>query len=204
MSFTLDTAAPVETISSTIGTDTGASPTITSGGLTKDNTLALSGTVSDTNGVSSVQVYDGANLLATAIVSSGNWSFTTGPLAGGSHSFTAKATDNAGNVATSSAVTATIDTTAPAAGTLALANYSDTGSSGSDFISQDKTFDLSLSGQESGSSVVYQVSTNGGGTWTTTSAAQSNLTGRQLPVPGTGHGHRRQHLNRQRRLGHGG
>ena len=192
-----------------------------------------------------------------------------------------------------------MDSTAPAAGTLALANFSDTGSSGSDFISQDKTFDLSLSGQESGSTVVYQVSTNGGGTWTTTSAAQSNLadgnyqfraqvtdvvgntstgnvilvtvdstapaagtlalanfsdTGssgsdfisqdktlrsepvragerldgrlrgldqrrrhldhdisgteqpcrRQLPVPRAGHGRRGQHLNRQRRLGHGG
>ena len=203
LSFTLDTAAPVETISSTIGTDTGASTTITSGGLTKDNTLALSGTVSDTNGVSSVQVYDGANLLGTAIVSSGNWSFTTGPLAGGSHSFTAKATDNAGNVTTSSAVTATIDTTAPAAGTLALANFSDTGSSGSDFISQDKTFDLSLSGQESGSSGRLpgldqrwrHLDHDIGGT--------EQSCRRQLPVPGTGHGHRRQHLNRQRRLGHG-
>ena len=69
----------------------------------------------------------------------------------------------------------TVDTTAPAAGTLALANFSDTGSSNSDFISQDKSFDLSLSGQESGSTIVYQVSTNGGSTWTTTTAAQTNL-----------------------------
>ena len=68
-----------------------------------------------------------------------------------------------------------MDNSAPAAGTLALANFTETGSSGSDFISQDKTFDLSLSGQESGSTVVYQVSTNGGGTWTTTSTAQTNL-----------------------------
>ena len=203
LGFTLDTAAPVETISSTIGTDSGASPTITSGGLTKDNTLALSGTVGDTNGVSSVQVYDGANLLGTAIVSSGNWSFTTGPLAGGSHSFTAKATDNAGNVATSSAVTATIDTTAPAAGTLALANFSDTGSSGSDFISQDKTFDLSLSGAGerferclSGLDQRWRHLDHDVG-------GPEQSCGRQLPVPGAGYGHRRQHFDRQRCLGHG-
>ncbi|QDW47974.1 hypothetical protein FFI89_032165 [Bradyrhizobium sp. KBS0727] len=111
---TVDTTAPAETISGTIGTDTGATTTITSGGLTRDNTLALSGTVSDANGVSSVQVYDGMNLLGTATVSSGTWSFTTAALSEGSHSFTAKATDNAGNVTTTSAVAATVDTTAPA------------------------------------------------------------------------------------------
>ena len=84
----------------TIGTDTGSTTTILSGGLTRDNTLALSGTVSDANGVSSVQVYDGATLLGTATVSAGTWSFTTAALADGSHSFTAKATDNAGNTTT--------------------------------------------------------------------------------------------------------
>src|SRR5262249_14305511 len=39
---------------------------ITSGGLTNGSTLALTGTVSDANGVSLVQVYDGATLLGTA------------------------------------------------------------------------------------------------------------------------------------------
>ena len=51
LNVTVDTTAPSETISSTIGTNTGSTTTITSGGLTKDNTLALSGTVSDANGV---------------------------------------------------------------------------------------------------------------------------------------------------------
>ena len=111
---TIDTAAPAETFSSTIGTNTGSTSTISSGGLTKDNTLALSGTVSDASGVSSVQVYDGATLLGTATVSAGTWSYTTAALADGSHSFTAVATDNAGNSTTTSAVTATIDTAAPA------------------------------------------------------------------------------------------
>ena len=66
--ITLDTTAPSETISTTIGTNTGSTTTIASGGLTKDNTLALSGTVSDADGISSVQVYDGATLLGTATV----------------------------------------------------------------------------------------------------------------------------------------
>ena len=76
--------------------------------MTKDNTLGLSGTVSDAGGVSSVQIYDGATLLGPATISSGNWSYTTTALPDGSHSFTAKATDNAGNTTTTSAVTATV------------------------------------------------------------------------------------------------
>ena len=114
LSFTLDTTAPTEAISSTIGTNTGLTTTISSGGLTKDNTLALSGTVSDTNGVSSVHVFDGAADLGAATLDGlGGWSLTTAALSDGSHSFTAKATDTAGNVTTTSAVAATVDTTAP-------------------------------------------------------------------------------------------
>src|SRR4029077_5189430 len=109
----VDTTPPAETISTTINTDTGVTTTIASGGLTKDTTLGLSGTVSDAGGVSSVQIYDGATLLGPAIVNSGNWSDTTAALPNGSHSFTAKATDTAGNTTTTSAVTATVDTTPP-------------------------------------------------------------------------------------------
>ena len=78
---TIDTTAPSETISTTIGTNTGSTTTITSGGLTKDNTLALSGTVSDANGVTSVQVFDGATFLGAATIVGGNWNFTTLALA---------------------------------------------------------------------------------------------------------------------------
>ncbi|BAV48106.1 Autotransporter-associated beta strand repeat protein [Mesorhizobium loti] len=109
----VDNTNPAATMSSTIGTDTGSSSTITSGGLTKDNTLALSGTVSDANGIASVHIFDGATDLGAATVSNGNWSFTSAALADGSHSFTSKSTDNAGNSATTAAVTATTDTIAP-------------------------------------------------------------------------------------------
>src|SRR5262249_44443710 len=96
-------------------TITGLTPTITSGGLTKDDRLTLSGTVSDLNGVSSVHVFDGSTDLGAATIdASCNWSLITSPLSEGTHSFTATATDIAGNTTTTAAVTATIDITAPA------------------------------------------------------------------------------------------
>ena len=54
------------------------------------------------------------------------------------------------------------DTTAPAAGTLSFTGLADTGISASDGITQDNTFDLSLAGNEPGSTVAYEVSLNGG------------------------------------------
>jgi large repetitive protein len=83
-------------ISSTVFTDTGLTATITSGGHTKDNTLALTGTVSDANGLNLVQIYDGATLLGTANFTAEswtNWGFVTPALPDGSHSFTAKVTE---------------------------------------------------------------------------------------------------------------
>jgi hypothetical protein len=110
----VDTTPPNETITPTIDTNTGVTTTIQNAGLTKDNTLVLSGTVSDLNGVSSVHVFDGANDLGAATIDgSGNWSLTTGALSDGTHSFTATATDIAGNTTTTAAVTATIDTIPP-------------------------------------------------------------------------------------------
>ena len=86
------------------------------------------------------------------------------------------ATDAAGNVSAASPYyTVTVDTTITA-GTLSLLNYTDSGTSSSDFNSTDKSFDLSLTGTESGASVVYQLSTDGGGSWSTTTSTQSNLT----------------------------
>ena len=60
-------------------------------GITNDNTLTLTGTAVAN---STVKVYDGATLLGTATANgSGAWSYTTGTLANGSHSFTATDTD---------------------------------------------------------------------------------------------------------------
>jgi hypothetical protein len=120
---TVDTLAPTGSFSSTINTDTGSTTTISSGGVTKDKTLYLSGT-NDASGVSSIEIYDGANKLANATISSGTWNYTTAALADGLHSFTAKVIDIAGNsFTTTPAVTATIDTVAP---TLSISSNTNT------------------------------------------------------------------------------
>ena len=177
-----DTTPPTETISTTINTDTGATTTITSGGVTKDNTLGLSGTVSDAGGVSSVQIYDGATLLGPATVSSGNWSYTTAALPGGSHSFTAKATDTAGNTTTTSAVTATVDTTPPTE-TISTTINTDTGATStitSGGVTKDNTLGLSGTVSDAGGVSSVQVydgatllgpATVSSGNWSYTTAA---------------------------------
>src|SRR4029077_2517582 len=173
----VDTTPPTETISTTINTDTGATATIASGGVTKDNTLGLSGAVSDAGGVSSVQVYDGATLLGPATVSSGNWSYTTPALVDGGHSFTAKATDTAGNTTITSAVTATVDTTPPTERVSTVAFSADTGTSSSDFITN--TASQTISGTLSAalaSGDVIKVSLDNGTTWQTATATTGSTT----------------------------
>ncbi|WP_181182948.1 Ig-like domain-containing protein, partial [Mesorhizobium sp. B3-2-1] len=184
-SVTVDETPPSETISSTIGTNTGLTTTISSGGLTKDNTLALSGTVSDTNGVASVHVFDGNTDLGAATVNGNTWTFTTAVLSDGGHSFTAKAVDNAGNSTTTAAISATVDTTAPGE-TISSTIGTDTGltttiSSGG--LTKDNT--LALSGTVSDTNGVASVhvfdgntdlgaATVNGNTWTFTTAALSD------------------------------
>src|SRR5262249_11504740 len=66
---------------------------------------------------------------------SGNWSVTSGTLSDGTHSITARATDAAGNTATSAALSVTVDTAAPAApATPDLTAGSDRGRSGTDHL----------------------------------------------------------------------
>ena len=98
------------------------------------------------------------------------WTGTTAAqsnLTGGSYQFRAVVTDVAGNSSNTNVVSVTVDT-AVMAGTLALSNFTDSGASNSDFISNDNSFNLSLSGNESGSTAAYQVSTNAGTDWTGT------------------------------------
>jgi hypothetical protein len=75
--YTVDTVVPTVALSNSITTDSGAVGSINSGGITKDTTLLLSGTVSDAGGVNRVEIYDGANYLGNATISSGTWSYTT-------------------------------------------------------------------------------------------------------------------------------
>ncbi|MBX9701123.1 MAG: pre-peptidase C-terminal domain-containing protein, partial [Acetobacteraceae bacterium] len=87
---------------------------VASGGATNDTSLTLSGSA---EAGSTVTIRDGATVLGSAVANgSGGWSFTTGVLAQGGRSFTATATDAAGNVSVAStAYAVTIDTTVPLA-----------------------------------------------------------------------------------------
>ena len=92
-----------------IDTTTPAAPVI-SGDTVAGNIVTLNGTA-EAN--STITAFDNSTKLGTAATnSSGAWTFTTGPLASGSQSFTATATDGAGNVSpTSSALVVSV--TAP-------------------------------------------------------------------------------------------
>ena len=167
--YTLDNTVPAAgTLSFANLTDTGSSA---SDFITKDATfdLALAGQETATGTTVAYQVsLNGGTFAAT--------SPNLSNLADGDYVFRAVVTDAAGNSSTSNTIEVKVDNTPPAAGTLSFANLTDTGSSASDFITKDATFDLALAGQETatGTTVAYQVSLNGG-TFAATSPNLSNL-----------------------------
>jgi Ca2+-binding RTX toxin-like protein len=104
LSVTVDTVAPSAPTIDSFSTDTAP----LGDGVTSDNTLTLTGTARADR---TVAVYDGETLLGqTTSNSSGVWSYTTGPLSNGTHSFTASRMDTAGNEAASAALVVTVQT----------------------------------------------------------------------------------------------
>jgi hypothetical protein len=143
LSVTVDTAAPK---APTIATSTSAAT------LASTHIATLTGTA-EAN--SSIKVFDGATQVGTATANaSGAWSFTTAALAVGSHSFTAKAMDAAGNTGVASAALAvavtTTSSTPPSAPTIASFS-TDSGVVG-DGITNDNT--LTLTGKAAANSTV--------------------------------------------------
>ncbi len=166
-SVTIDATAPAAgTLSLTGFDDTGAS---SSDGLTSDSTFGLSVSGEEAGASVSFEVSTDNGVTWTATTAS-----QTG-LADGSYLFRAVVTDAAGNVSTTATKSVTIDATAPVAGTLSLTGFDDTGASSSDGLSNDTSFGLSVSGEEAGASVSFEVSTDNGVTWTTTTASQTGL-----------------------------
>ena len=89
LAVTVDTVAP-------------NAPVITSDAIVNTDEVMLTGTA-EAN--STVNVFDGTTLLATATTdSSGAWGYTTSPLNNGPHAFTTTATDAAGNTSPASQV----------------------------------------------------------------------------------------------------
>ncbi|EJO35775.1 type I secretion C-terminal target domain (VC_A0849 subclass) [Acinetobacter radioresistens WC-A-157] len=138
--------------------------------INTDGSATLSGTTEPGASVT-VRGPDGAAVPVTVTPDGSISGSIAAPALAGN--YTATATDINGNIAIDTA-TAT-DNIAPIPGSLSLADFSDTGISLSDGISNDNSFNLTLTGQETGSTVVYQISTDGGNTWVATTAAQTGV-----------------------------
>jgi hypothetical protein len=106
------TSAKSGALTMTVDTVAPTAPTMATPTNNANGGLNLAGTA-EANSV--VKVFDGTTQIGTATAnSSGAWGYTTGALAAGSHSLTAKATDVAGNTSAASAVvTASTGTSAP-------------------------------------------------------------------------------------------
>src|SRR5688572_23678361 len=82
----------------------------------------------------------------------GLFTFTSGALADDDYTFSAKATDAAGNTSSEGTLAVTIDTTAPAEPVVDLDTASDSGSSDSDELTNDDTPSFTITA-EAGSTV---------------------------------------------------
>lgn len=166
---TLDGTAPAAgTVSLSNFADSGGS----SDRLSTDNTfdLTLTGQEAASTVIWLRSTDNGATWTATSVAQSG--------LTDGTFQYRAQVTDTAGNSATANVLSVTVGNRAPKTGSVLLSSFTDTGSDTTDNISTDTTFDLMLSGQEAGSTVAWERSTDGGTTWTATTAAQNALTDR--------------------------
>ncbi|MRV73970.1 DUF4214 domain-containing protein [Duganella sp. FT92W] len=196
-SYSLDHTAPSApgTPAMTAGTDTGKS---SSDAITSNTTPVFTGT-GEAN--ASVKLYDtdGTTLLGTTTADgAGKWSITSSTLSSGSHTLTVKQSDAAGNTsAASSALTATIDNTAPTApATPVLSPASDSGTSG-DFLTNVTTPVITGASEANatvklydtdGTTLLGTTTADGAGKWSITSSTLSSgshtLTVKQTDVAG--------------------
>jgi hypothetical protein len=168
--YVVDTKPPTPGTASFVGLDdTGTHQTPI---VTADNTfdVALSG---DVDGVSpwTIDVQRSVNGGPFQSLDSVHQSL----LPDGNYRYRFVVTDAPGNSSTSNVIEVTIDTVAPAVGTLAFAHLTDSGSTDAAPVTTDNAFDLALSGTDAGAAVTYQISSDGGATWSATSSNQSGL-----------------------------
>ncbi|WP_420387538.1 Calx-beta domain-containing protein [Roseivirga sp.] len=135
---TLDTTTPAAPVITVLSEDTGYS---NSDKITSDNTPDING-IAEANSIIEVFVHGSSVGIATAN-SSGEWVLIydaiSSPLADGTISVSARATDEAGNIGPHSlAVNVTIDTSAPET-PIILGFSGDSGSSNTDAITNDQT-----------------------------------------------------------------
>ena len=100
-----DTTAPTTSI------------TAPAAGATVSGTTTVTASASDNGGVTRVEFYLDGALQSTDTTSPYSWSWNTTAAANGAHLLTSKAYDDAGNTATSAAVSVTVSNVAPPTGT---------------------------------------------------------------------------------------
>ena len=174
-SFVLDTtppAAPVADVAAT--SDTGASNTDNN---TSDNTPTISGT--GTAGDTITVTFPTGEVQTAVVAANGTWSVTPATaLLDGAQTVLVTATDPAGNTSPASQVALVIDTTAPVAPTIDLADASDTGSSNTDNVTGDNTPTLRGTGVPGDTIRVYNAQgqvvatavVDGNGNWAATAS----------------------------------
>ena len=130
--------------------------------ITNDNRLIIEGTA---EAGSTVTVFRNGNSIGTAVADgNGDWSLndTGTKLSDGTYQYTAKATDVAGNTgALSGNYAVTVDTSEPTASVHIAAISQDTGTSSTDFITNDTVLTVSGTNGSLGSGEKVQVSTDG-------------------------------------------
>ncbi|RUR67473.1 BapA prefix-like domain-containing protein [Variovorax guangxiensis] len=168
IALTIDTTAPEVPSIAGAADDVGlVQGPIANGGPTDDATPTLTGSGATPGDV--IKVYDNGSVLgSTTVKADGSWSFTpTTPLIEGTHRLGATAVDPVGNESPQSgSFTVNVDTTAPTTKATLAAIGDDTGSSGSDFVTSDRTLVFTIkvdSAVEAGAKV--QVSLDNGKTW---------------------------------------
>ncbi|WP_421862468.1 Ig-like domain-containing protein [Parvibaculum sp.] len=135
LAINIDTVAPDAPTLDNYSLDTGAA----GDGITADGNLTLTGTAPA--GVSRVVIYDNGVEIGTVIPNAGAWSFATGDLADGDHSFTAASRDYVGNESDETdALAVTIDTENPDAPV--ITGFSDDTGTAGDGITADTTLTI--------------------------------------------------------------
>ena len=174
----IDTTAPnapsITSVTDDVGIIQGA---LANNAVTDDTNLTVRVSLTGTGAASNdaVQLYNGTTALgSTATLSStdignGYVDITTPTLSNGStYNLRAAVIDVAGNTSgesTNNAHNVTIDTSAPTATVAITAITTDSGSSSSDFITNDTTLTVSGTNTALGSGETVQVSNDGGTTW---------------------------------------
>jgi N-acetylneuraminic acid mutarotase len=179
-----DSAGNVSSAStaSTLKVDTVAptAPTVAAATLTNNNKPTISGTA---EAGSSVQIYNGATLIATvtADASTGAYSYIpTSSLTDGTYTLTAKATDMAGNISSSSTVaTLKVDTVSTTPTIASIASTSNTKPTITGTAEALSTVTIKY-----GSTTLGTATADGSGNWTLASA--NYISGTSLPVGSDG------------------